>query len=146
MRDDMSFNELLSQVRSRSLQMYRLGYIPFEYILDFPKQERRMDQTPIFQMMFNWLDNQIEELHLGSLHADIHWDALPGSKFDLTLPAMEVESGLKLDLFYESGLFKRERMELLLKDFEGLLAEFSVSSDRTIIKPKLISSRIPSSQ
>ncbi|NUU60568.1 non-ribosomal peptide synthetase [Paenibacillus agri] len=139
-RDDMSFDELLSQVRNRSLQMYRLGYIPFEYILDFTKKERRVDQTPIFQMMFNWLDNKIEKLDLGSLHADIYWDALPGSKFDLTLYALEADSRLKLDLVYDSGLFKKERMELLLRDFESLLAEFAVSPGRTIIDPQLISS------
>src|SRR6202011_4671774 len=51
-RGELSFNELLGEVKSTTLEAYSHQEVPFEKVVDAVVKERDMSRNPLFQVMF----------------------------------------------------------------------------------------------
>ncbi|KAF9898138.1 hypothetical protein EC991_000811, partial [Linnemannia zychae] len=59
--------ELLQRVRRSTLAAYAHQDLPFEQVVEIVQPPRRMDHTPVFQVMFAWQNNEYGEWNLPGL-------------------------------------------------------------------------------
>ncbi|CAM1366010.1 non-ribosomal peptide synthase/polyketide synthase [Tenacibaculum xiamenense] len=132
--DDISFKELLSQVKTTTLQGYDNQLAPFEKVVDRVVTNRDMSTTPLFQVMFS-LENtvggtvELQEVDLQEVEENFDRLAISpyesetvSSQFDITLDVTEVESTFELSLTYSTTLFKEETIIRMLEHYKELLA------------------------
>ncbi|HYX24263.1 MAG TPA: amino acid adenylation domain-containing protein, partial [Thermoanaerobaculia bacterium] len=83
-----------------------------------------LSHTPLFQVFFNLGNFPDLGMRLpGGLAVEPLAGAEADSKFDLTVYAAEVPEGIFLDLVYNADLFDAPRMEEMLRQYAGLLAQ-----------------------
>jgi amino acid adenylation domain-containing protein len=118
---DPSFRELLGRVREVSLGAYTHQELPFEKVLEELQPERSLGHTPLFQVFFNMLNLEFENIELPGLTAEYLATTDIGSKFDLTLYVEELSDGISLRLVYNIDLFAQDQMVELLEQYRHLL-------------------------
>ncbi|MFE4130544.1 non-ribosomal peptide synthase/polyketide synthase [Peribacillus sp. YIM B13482] len=134
-----TFQELLSQVRTKALKAYEYQDVPFEKIVEVIQPERSISHSPIFQTMFTMQNTKQElpELHGRSLEAmEIHASI---AKFDLSLSALEVEEGLVLSFVYKTDLFDVVTIRRMAEHFENWLNEIVEHPDKSLTKLTMLS-------
>ncbi|MGG3660641.1 amino acid adenylation domain-containing protein, partial [Bacillus pseudomycoides] len=134
-----TFQELLSQVRTKALKAYEYQDVPFEKIVDVIQPERSTSHSPIFQTMFTLQNTQQElpELHGRSLEAMESHTSI--AKFDLSLSAAEVEEGLFLCFNYKNDLFDVVTIRRMAEHFENWLNEIVEHPDKSLTKLTMLS-------
>ncbi|KAF9271354.1 hypothetical protein BGZ68_003778, partial [Mortierella alpina] len=60
-------HDLLARVRSGTLAAFSHQDLPFEQVVEIVQPPRKMDHTPLFQVMFVWENNETGELDLPGL-------------------------------------------------------------------------------
>jgi amino acid adenylation domain-containing protein len=147
-----SFRELLQQVKENALGAYANPDVPFEMLVEALNPERDLGRTPLFQVFFNLLNFSDQRLDLSGLSTeqvspvsvwsqpDESW-----SQFDLTLYASEANDDLRLILVYNSDLFERRRMTIMLEQLRVLLEQVVADPDQSIDAYSLLTSesRVP---
>ncbi|RFT63252.1 amino acid adenylation domain-containing protein, partial [Bacillus clarus] len=134
-----TFQELLSQVRTKALKAYEYQDVPFEKIVEVIQPERSTSHSPIFQTMFTLQNTKQElpELHERSLDAmESHASV---AKFDLSLNAVEVEEGLFLSFDYKTDLFDVVTIRRMAEHFENWLNEIVEHPDKSLTKLPMLS-------
>ncbi len=118
-----TFSELLERVRKVALEAYSDRDFPFEKLVEALQVPRSLSHTPLFQVWFNLINLEEKDLELGEL--TIEPLSLPDSpsKFDLTLYAKEIDSGLELRTVYNADLFDSERIAEMLAQFQSLVTQ-----------------------
>lgn len=135
LRTDMTgnptFRELLGRVREVALEAYDHQDLPFEKLVEELQPERDLSYNPLFQVMFNIVNQaripQFSNLALSYLDFDIE-----GAQFDLTLNLIESEDSMMLSANYNADLFLEDRIVLLLRHYETLLASIVADPDQPI--------------
>jgi amino acid adenylation domain-containing protein len=134
-----NFSELLQQVRESALGAYANQEVPFEMLVEALNPERDLSRTPLFQVFFNLLNFADQRIKLPGLteeyvspvgvwsQPDESW-----SQFDMTLYASQVNEELRLILVYNSDLFDRQRMAVMLDQFRDLLEQVVTDPDKPI--------------
>src|SRR5262245_10970671 len=59
--DGPSVGELLARVRQTALAAQDHQDLPFEQVVEIVKPPRRLDHTPLFQVMLAWQNNEVGE-------------------------------------------------------------------------------------
>jgi amino acid adenylation domain-containing protein/non-ribosomal peptide synthase protein (TIGR01720 family) len=132
---NLTFLDLLAQVRTGTLQAYLHQDLPFDRVVEELQPERLLTRTPLFQVFFNMVNFPHREVRLPGLSFELLPGIAESSKFDLTLYAIERENGLDLALVYNRQLFDAARMRELLAQLDHLLGEVAALptlSTRTI--------------
>nr|WP_245322598.1 non-ribosomal peptide synthetase [Bradyrhizobium valentinum] len=110
--------ELLSRTRGAALKAQDHQDLPFEQLVEIIQPPRRLDHTPVFQVVFAWQSNETATLELPGLRAEITDIPLQQVKFDLELNLGEAGGRIVGALNYATALFdettiKRHRGYLL---------------------------------
>jgi amino acid adenylation domain-containing protein len=129
---DPTFRQVIGQTREVTLGAYAHQDLPFEKILEELQPERSLGYTSLFQVFFNMLNLEIEQLELSGLNAEYVATTNVGSKFDLTLYVEERQDGISLHLVYNSDLFAHDRMVEMLEQYQQLLWQAVRSPDTRI--------------
>ena len=97
--------ELLERVRRQALQAHQYQDLPFEQVIEIVQPPRRLEHTPLFQVLFAWQNNETARLELPGL--DIQKVSVPiqRSGFDLTLELAEVGDRIAGAMIYATALF-----------------------------------------
>jgi amino acid adenylation domain-containing protein len=118
-----SFRELVSRVRTVTLEAYAHQDVPFEAVLAHLRLDRDLSRTPLFQVLFNMLSLPASDLALLGLDLRVLTPAEVPSKFDMTFYVSEIDRGVNIHLVYNADLFDEARMVDLLDQFKLLLAQ-----------------------
>jgi amino acid adenylation domain-containing protein len=118
-----SFRELVSRVRTVTVEAYSNQTVPFEAVLAHLNLQRDLSRTPLFQVLFNMLNLPAADLSLPGLELRLLTPAEVPSKFDLTFYLAEADSRVWIDLVYNADLFDEARMADVLAQLELLLAQ-----------------------
>ncbi|KAG0321904.1 hypothetical protein BGZ97_009763, partial [Linnemannia gamsii] len=97
--------ELFERLRHSTLAAQAHQDLPFEQVIGIVQPPRRLDHTPLFQVMFAWQNNEESKWHLPGLKVtpvDSNYDAV---KFDLELELREVGDEIIGELGYATALF-----------------------------------------
>ncbi|MDF2399902.1 amino acid adenylation domain-containing protein, partial [Pseudomonas sp. 3MA1] len=119
----MSFSQLLQQVRQRALDAQSHQDLPFEQLVEALQPERSLSHNPLFQVMFN---HQTEgrvrgEQQLPGLRVEaLEWDS-QSAQFDLSLDTQESVEGIFASLTYATDLFEAATVERLSRHWQALL-------------------------
>ena len=122
---NLSFLELLQQVRNGVLAAYANQDVPFEQVVDGLQIERSLSYNPLFQVMFALQNTPLTALDLPGLRAKSMAVENVRVKFDLTLilEEIETEQGTYLEGYWEynGDLYTAERITRLMGHFQTLL-------------------------
>ncbi|MCP4401549.1 MAG: amino acid adenylation domain-containing protein [bacterium] len=128
-----TFVDFLQQVKQTATEAYDHQLYLFDKLVDELDLQRDLSRTPLFQVFLNML-NLPEEPE--SLLEGISMRRFPqtegGAKFDLTVYAQEQEDRIRFKLVYNTALFRQERMEEMLEQFQNVLCELAANPNKTL--------------
>ncbi|HEX7814032.1 amino acid adenylation domain-containing protein [Dyella sp.] len=96
---------LLSRVRRTTLAAQENQDLPFEQIVDIAKPSRRLDHSPLFQVLFAWQSNDKTGFELPGLTISQSPMSLESIRYDLELHLYETEDAIVGGLGYATALF-----------------------------------------
>jgi amino acid adenylation domain-containing protein len=133
LRTDLSgnptFSELLDRVREVSFGAYAHQDLPFEKLVEELQPERRLDHTPLLQVMLVLENATTSELELEGLSISPLSVDSASAKFDLALLAQETTEGLGCLFEYSTDLFKPTTITRMAGRYEILLRHLLMNPD-----------------
>ncbi|OUS00632.1 hypothetical protein A9Q81_10395 [Gammaproteobacteria bacterium 42_54_T18] len=123
-----SFVQQLERVREHSLDAYAYQDVPFERLVEELNVPREMSHSPIFQVMFNLVNNTGQSngesaVQLPGLKISAVGEKHENVKFDLMLDLMEIDGQLQGSLGFNTDLFLPESVKRMVEHFSSLLQE-----------------------
>ncbi|ERT10616.1 hypothetical protein O185_23835 [Photorhabdus temperata J3] len=103
--------ELLARARQVALMAQEHQDLPFEQVVEIVQPPRRLAHSPLFQVMFDWENNESTEWRLPGLSVSPVDQAFDVVKFDLELSLSEEEGGIIGHLDYSAALFDHPTIE-----------------------------------
>ncbi|WP_262880434.1 condensation domain-containing protein, partial [Pseudomonas paralcaligenes] len=118
----MTFDELLQQVKQAALGAQAHQDLPFEQLVEILQPERSLSHSPLFQVMFNHQIVMKDETRClpGLMVESLSWDSHT-AQFYLSLDTFEDEEGLGASLNYATVLFDRQSIERFARHWRTLL-------------------------
>ncbi|ASS74698.1 hypothetical protein CIG75_06735 [Tumebacillus algifaecis] len=139
LRADMTFRELLEQVKATSLQAFANQDVPFEKVIEEVQPERNMGHTPLFQVLFLLQPHvNAEQLDLGDLRFEPIWSDQGAVKYDQMMWLSESETGLTGLLMYNTDLFEQATIERTLQHLETLLQSIADDPHQKLVDLKML--------
>ena len=120
-RGEMSFGELLSEVRQTALAAYEHQDVPFERLVEELSPERSLNTTPLFQVMFALQNAPLDKQQLKHLEVNPIRGGELRVRFDLEVHAFERAGEITLSWLYNRDLFDRWRMEQMSRHYVRML-------------------------
>ena len=119
---ELSFQQLLRQVKSTTLEAYNHQDVPFEKIVEAVVKDRDTSRSPLFQVMFD-LQNapDVPILSLGDLTLSSIKSAHNTTQFELSFTLKETSEGLRGSVEYNTELFDADMINGLINHFIILL-------------------------
>ena len=129
---------LLAQVRQVALDAQAHQELPFEQVVDVAQVPRRMDQTPLVQVLFAWQSHDEGRLELPGIRVEpiLEFDWV---KFDLELVLSEVDGGVHGGINYASALFDPETIARHAGYLQHVLEAMATGDSRPISQMPMLS-------
>ncbi len=117
---EMSFNELLKQVKQTATEAYDHQVYPFDRLVEELDLRRDLSRSPLFDVMAVLQNDEDARLSLEGLRVYSFEQEYLISKFDLTFNFIEEQEGLDVIIEYSTDLFHRARIERMGAHFSEL--------------------------
>ncbi|WP_440055077.1 MupA/Atu3671 family FMN-dependent luciferase-like monooxygenase [Pseudoalteromonas sp. T1lg65] len=140
-QEEMTFSEFVSQVKEVNLQAQSNSSVTFAHLLDSLKVNRDTAFPPLFQIMFSMDNTQQSDLANAEFSLIALEEQQVKTKVEITLNATPTENGIVLRCEYNSGLFKRDTVQQLLRHYVHLLSQILSQSGKTIAQLQLMSAQ-----
>ena len=145
LRSDLSqspdFTGLLAQSKQMLLEAYAHQQVPFEQVVERLQPERSLSHSPLFQVMLILQSNEQGSLALPGLTLNSIEQKNTVAKYDLSLSAKELESGLSLGWEYNTDLFSECTIERMAKHFSELFSTLIDRPQDSVFKVQMLSER-----
>src|SRR5215216_4956928 len=126
--------ELLQQVKEQVLAGQQHQDIPFERIVENLSPTRSLNRTPVFQVMFTFVNGSPVTAGLNGLAVEkeaIGTDEFP-ARFDFEMQALEDDGKLHIIWLYNSDLFDARSIEQMSRHYVRLLNAVVTNADLAI--------------
>ncbi|HZH63711.1 MAG TPA: amino acid adenylation domain-containing protein, partial [Flavisolibacter sp.] len=121
-KGNLSFTDLLQQVKATILEAYEYGDVPFEKVVEATVKERDLSRNPLFDVMFVWQNTPpVAERFLGEVELTQYAFAYNKTKFDITFTITETDNGLHGIVEYCTDLYTLQTMNRMFGHYEELL-------------------------
>jgi hypothetical protein len=128
---ELSFRECLQRVKKTCLEAYEHEDTPFDKVVEVLRPDRSLGYTPVFQVLFGFMDTPTENLELPGLELILEETHNRSSKFDLNIvvvPPVEqsIEEGdgeILVEWEYNSDLFDEDTIDDMSNHYKQLLEE-----------------------
>ncbi|MDH3603845.1 MAG: condensation domain-containing protein, partial [Candidatus Tectomicrobia bacterium] len=138
MSGELSFNDLLSRVRTVILEAYTHQDVPFTKILEVAQPERDWSRNPLFQYSFIFLADEEPDQEPKTLQQTaIEYDPLV-SRFDMTLLVWDRGDELMGGIEYNTDLFTSDAMARFAEHFRCLLESIVAQPDAPIAQLSML--------
>ncbi|MBD9425540.1 amino acid adenylation domain-containing protein [Pseudomonas sp. PDM15] len=136
---DMSFRQLLADVRRHALDAQDQQDLPFDQLVEALAPERSLGQTPLFQVLFNHQKRDLDALQLPGLRLEPLAQGVPHALFDLALDSLEDSAGqLRLTLTWARERLDDGQMQQMTAHLLGLLEQVSAAPDQPLVRLQLL--------
>jgi natural product biosynthesis luciferase-like monooxygenase protein/amino acid adenylation domain-containing protein len=129
---NLTFLELLQQVKQGALESYTHQDLPFEQIVEALQPERNLSHSPIFQVWFVLQNTPTETLQLPDVTLTPLLSETQVAKFDLALSMSETKSGLTGMWQYNTDLFDADTIARMVGNFQVLLEAIATQPQEKI--------------
>ncbi len=133
-----SFQEVLARVRQTCLEAFGHQDLPFERLVESLRPARDLSRTPVFQVMFNYIDSSAQRTAVGDLSLTPVPLVAGVARTDIALWAERTERGLEFDLEYSTDLFHRESMLRFFESFETVLRSVTAQPEQSIVHTPIL--------
>jgi amino acid adenylation domain-containing protein/non-ribosomal peptide synthase protein (TIGR01720 family) len=142
LNSDMSFRQLLADVRRHALDAQDQQDLPFDQLVEALAPERSLGQTPLFQVLFNHQKRDLGALQLPGLRLEPLAQGVPHALFDLALDSHEDSSGrLRLTLTWARERLDDGQMQQMSAHLVGLLEQVSAAPDQPLVRLNVLDSQ-----
>ncbi|GAA3954655.1 amino acid adenylation domain-containing protein [Chitinophaga oryziterrae] len=142
MSRDLSFNQLLQQVKLVTAEAFSYQDMPFEKVVELLGVERTVSHNPVFQVMFS---TQKESLHDVAAFGDARFLAIENKDttaiVDLHLNVHTAATGITISLTYNKDLYKEDTALRMLEHYETLLTSAIADPAIKVSDLKLLSAQ-----
>jgi len=129
----MTFDELLKEVKTTTLEAYSNQEAPFEKVVDAVIKVRDRSRSPLFQVMFSLQNTpDVPQLELGGLNVTLSGAEETTAKFDIAFLLNETESGLSGAVEYCTDLYKAETIARMVSHYLMLLGSVVTSAGEKV--------------
>jgi hypothetical protein len=118
---NVTFEEILKNVREITLGAYAHQDLPFEKLVETLNPARDASRTPLFQVKMVLQNAPVEELILPGLTLSPIEAMTDTAKFDLLLMLTDTQHGLSASLQYNTDLFEESTPVRILNRYQFLL-------------------------
>ena len=127
----MTFRQLLAQVKERTLQAQSHQDLPFEQLVEALQPERSLSHNPLFQVMFNHQAQTRKNAGAQQLPGlgvtSLEW-ASESAQFDLSLDTEETDQGLWASWTFATDLFEAATVARMAAHWQTVLHEMVASA------------------
>ena len=120
----MTFRQLLAQVKERTLQAQSHQDLPFEQLVEALQPERSLSHNPLFQVMFNHQAQTRKNAGAQQLPGlgvtSLEW-ASESAQFDLSLDTEETDQGLWASWTFATDLFEAATVARMAEHWQTVL-------------------------
>ncbi|TAK60284.1 non-ribosomal peptide synthetase [Methylobacter sp.] len=134
-----SFIEVLQQTQQSFLAASSHQQVPFEKIVDAVQPERNESYSPLFQVMFTYINEAANADALADLSVQLIPSARTSAKFDLTLSIQEQDRLLSGLVEYDTDLFEQASIERMMTAYLNILKAVVSKPDVLIEQIDLLS-------
>ncbi len=138
--NNLTFKELLKQVREVTLGAFTNQDMPFDKLVEELQPVRDLSHTPIFQVMFVFQNIPIENIEISEFALKPFEFASGTTTYDLSLTLNESSEGMSCifeyntDLYYESTIerlanYYKHLLQLVVKDIKKKIGNIQLISD-----------------
>jgi non-ribosomal peptide synthetase component F len=129
---ELSFQEMLKQVRKVALGAYDHQDLPFEILVEDLQPERDLSRSPLFQVKMVMQNTPQETLQLEGLRLE-PFDTAPGkAKLAEMFSFQDRPDEFLGTLAYQTDLFRRETMERMVEHLLIVMEEMAAHPERRI--------------
>ncbi|HYG65747.1 MAG TPA: non-ribosomal peptide synthase/polyketide synthase, partial [Thermoanaerobaculia bacterium] len=129
---ELSFADLLAQVRETVLAAHAHQDLPFEKLVEELEPERSLSHAPLAQVTFLLQNRPRAELAIENLRLDAVETSTATAKLDLTLALTETGSGFAGALEYSTDLFDGSTVARLAERYRSLLEDAVAQPGRPV--------------
>ncbi|MCF7697205.1 amino acid adenylation domain-containing protein, partial [Mycetohabitans sp. B2] len=130
--------ELLTRARQCTLQAQVHQDLPFEQVVEIVQPPRRLNHTPLFQVMFAWQQNAIAAWKLPGLQVLPVEPSCDVVKFDLELSLQETSDAIIGQLEYSTALFDRSTIERHVGYLQTMLYAMVADARQSVARIELL--------
>src|SRR5271170_1798475 len=129
---NITWTQLLGQVRRTALEAYQHQDVPFERLVEELSPQRSLNCPPIFQVMFALQNTPMISKNLKGLHVEGIGGGELSVRYDLEVHSWENEGGIGISWLYNRDLFDRWRIEQMARHYVRILEGMVAESDQKI--------------
>jgi non-ribosomal peptide synthetase component F len=122
LRGDPSFSALVARVRAAALGAMSHQDLPFEVLVENLAEDRTPGRTPVFQVMFDYINTPAAGLNLGSLHLEPVPIADESAIYDISLYLYDDGTDIRAKWEYRSDLFDRPTIVRMSEAYDAVLS------------------------
>ncbi|MCF2135363.1 amino acid adenylation domain-containing protein [Mycetohabitans endofungorum] len=130
--------QLLERVRRTTLDAQAHQDLPFEQVVEIVQPPRRLEHTPLFQVMFAWQNSETAAWNLPGLAVqsmELDYDVV---KFDLELGLYEAGEEIVGSLSYATALFDRATIERHVGYLQAMLQAIVAGGQQPVAHVELL--------
>ncbi|MDQ0815164.1 amino acid adenylation domain-containing protein [Streptomyces sp. B3I7] len=117
-----TFAELLSRVRNTTLEAYEHQGVPFDVLVDELRPERDLSRNPLFQLLFNLVEEQASHLRLPQVSAVSLPVEADTARFDLDVTVVTRDRQMEVLIAYATELFEAGTVARFADHYRRILA------------------------
>jgi amino acid adenylation domain-containing protein len=137
---DKGFSEFLEEVKERTLDAYENQEYQFENLVDRVSVRRDAGRNPIFDVMFNFLNQADYRGGITGEDTDALYDeGEVKANFDIVFQGAELEGGIYFTVDYCTRIYKKETVSRFIRYFKRILSQIKENPTREIFSLQLIS-------
>lgn len=135
---ELSFRDLLAQVRETALGAFAHQNFPFEKLVQELQVDRDMSRSPLVQIMFAFQNTPSRNLELPDITTSLLKTDGGVVRFDMEFHIWEAGSELEGILIYNTDLFAPTTIERMAGHFRNLLEDLAATPDKQISNLSLL--------
>lgn len=137
---NLTFRNLLHQVRETTLEAYEHQDVPFEKLVEELQPERDLSYSPLFQVKFRLENSSLDAIKFPGLTLSPLKQTYSTAKLDLSLDLYNTPSGLVGAFEYNKDLFAPDTIARMVDHFCTLLESITQNPDDRIWELSLLTS------
>ncbi|WP_372371491.1 amino acid adenylation domain-containing protein [Candidatus Uabimicrobium sp. HlEnr_7] len=126
---EMTFRQLLLQIKETCLAAYDNQDVPFEKLVNAIQPQRDMSYNPLFQVMFAMENITQQTLQIEGLIVEPFEIDHKVAKFDISINLVETAGGMQGILQYNIDLFEQKTIKRMITHFYQILKAIASSPD-----------------